>query len=36
VALIDVTTLEKLGEVATGKGPDGIAFVSGWAPASGP
>ena len=30
VVLIDVRALRKIGEVRTGKGPDGIAFVAGW------
>ena len=30
VILVNVDDLRKAGEVATGKGPDGIAFVPGW------
>jgi len=33
VVLVDTATLEMLGGIAAGKGPDGIAFVPGWAPA---
>lgn len=36
VVLIDVQRLQKTGEVRSGRGPDGIAFVAGWKPAAGP
>lgn len=34
VILVDVESLHKTGEVRTGNGPDGIAFVPGWKPAA--
>ena len=30
VVLVDAVELKKVGEIRTGNGPDGIAFVPGW------